>query len=128
MSANMTPSERRGAYDRANARAIAETAQILRTVAQHDSHTDPFRGDLGKAQASVLDAVGRHVATLPREIVSVIENEVGLSRRDVGSIDIADHHSLVEVPAALANDVVDVLDGGRIRGKKVEVRRDTSEA
>lgn len=70
MSANMTPSERRGAYNRANARAIAETAQILRTLAQHDSHTDPFRGDLGKAQASVLDAVSRHVATLPREITT----------------------------------------------------------
>lgn len=70
MSANLTPPERRGAYDRANARAIAETAQVLRTVAQHDAHTDPFRADLGKAQAAVLDAVGRHVATLPREIVN----------------------------------------------------------
>ena len=71
---------------------------------------------------------GRSSGVLPRELVTVIENEVGLSRRDVGSIDISDHHSLVEVPAALANDVVDVLDGGRIRGKKVEVRRDTTGA
>lgn len=39
-------------------------------MAQHDTHTDAFRGDLGKAQASLLDAVGRQVATFPSEIVT----------------------------------------------------------
>lgn len=69
-SAELTPAQRRAAYTRANGAAIAETAQMLRISAQHDARTDPFRGDLGKAQASLLDAVGRQVATLPREIVT----------------------------------------------------------
>ena len=67
MSTNMTPAQRRAAYSRANADAIAETARVLLTVVQHESHTDPF---LGTAQASLLDAVSRHVATLPHEIVT----------------------------------------------------------
>lgn len=67
---------------------------------------------------------GRSLGVMPREIVSVIENEVGLNARDIGSIDIAENFSLVEVPEALANEVIDILDGGRIRGRKVQVRRD----
>lgn len=69
-AANLTPAQRRAAFARANAVALADTAAVLRTAAQHESHTDPARGDLGKAQASLLDAVSRHVATMPHEIVS----------------------------------------------------------
>ena len=67
---------------------------------------------------------GRDLGVMPRELVTVIENEVGLNRRDIGTIDIADRFSLVEVPESLADDVIDILDGGRIRGRKVQVRRD----
>jgi len=67
---------------------------------------------------------GRDLGVVPRELVNVIENEVGLSRRDIGSIDVADRFSLVEVPESLADDVIEILDGGRIRGRKVQVRRD----
>lgn len=69
-TADMTPAQRRAAYTRANSAAIADTAAVLRTVAAHQSYTEPLAGDLGKVQASLLDAVGRHVATLPHEIVT----------------------------------------------------------
>lgn len=69
-TADMSPAQRRAAYARANAAAIADTAVVLRAAAAHRSHTEPLVGDLGKVQASLLDAVGRHVATLPHEIVS----------------------------------------------------------
>lgn len=70
MDANLTPAQRRAAYARANAAAIADTAAVLRTVAAHQTHTEPLVGDLSKTQAALLDAIGRHVAELPHTIVT----------------------------------------------------------
>jgi ATP-dependent RNA helicase DeaD len=44
--------------------------------------------------------------------------------RDVGAIDIGDKFALVEVPERTADDIVRVLRGTTMRGKKVVVRRD----
>ena len=47
-----------------------------------------------------------------------------MSPRDVGSIQIAERFSLVEVPETIAESVMRALRGTMIRGQKVVVRRD----
>jgi ATP-dependent RNA helicase DeaD len=44
--------------------------------------------------------------------------------REVGSIHIAEKFSLVEVPEAIAEDVIRALRTAGVRGNKVTVRRD----
>jgi hypothetical protein len=86
--ANLTPAQRRAVIVRANAAAIADTAQVLREVACHDHFIDPRRGDVSKCQASLLDAVGMHLAELPELVVSealavvVAVDQATGSRRD----------------------------------------------
>lgn len=68
--ASLNPAQRRAAFARANAVAIAETAAVLRTAAAQEAHSDPFAGDLAKTQAALLDSVSRHVTIVPREILT----------------------------------------------------------
>ena len=59
------------------------------------------------------------VPTLP-----AITNEAGLQGGEIGAIQIADGFSLVEVPDAAADRVIQALRGATIRGQKVMIRRE----
>ena len=56
--------------------------------------------------------------------MTTLENELGLSSKDIGNIDVADRFSLVEVPGELAEHVITSLQGVRFRGRSVVVRLD----
>ena len=47
-----------------------------------------------------------------------------MSGREIGSIEIADRFSLVEVPQSAADEVISRLRGTTIKGRKATVRRD----
>ncbi len=47
----------------------------------------------------------------PADLVWAITNEAGITSRDIGAIQIADTFSLVEVPEAVADDVVTAMRG-----------------
>lgn len=68
--------------------------------------------------------IGRQGGLRPGDLVGAIANEAGLDARAIGAIDIADRFSLVEVPAASADEVIRALRGTSLRGKRVMVRRD----
>ena len=67
---------------------------------------------------------GRAAGMRPGDLVGAITNEAGLRGGDVGAIQIADGFSLVEVPEAAADRVIQALRGATIRGQKVTVRRE----
>ena len=67
---------------------------------------------------------GRAAGVRPGDLVGAIVNEAKVSPRDVGSIQIAERFSLVEVPEKIAESVMRALRGTMIRGQKVVVRRD----
>jgi len=69
--------------------------------------------------------VGRRSGVRPQDLVGAIANESRLSGRDIGAIEIADRHSLVEVPASAADEVIDALRNSRIKGKRATVRRES---
>jgi len=67
---------------------------------------------------------GRAAGLRPGDIVGAIANEAGVPGSAIGAIEIADKFSLVEVPADAADHVIETLRSTKIRGKRVQVRRD----
>jgi ATP-dependent RNA helicase DeaD len=74
--------------------------------------------------ARLYVALGRKAGVRPADLVGAIANESGLDSRDIGAIEIADRFSLVEVPDAAVDEVIQALRGTTIRGKRVLARRD----
>ncbi|MFI6760929.1 DEAD/DEAH box helicase [Micromonospora sp. NPDC050417] len=68
--------------------------------------------------------VGRRSGIRPQDLVGAITGETRVSGREIGSIEIADRFSLVEVPQAAAEEVISRLRGTTIKGRRATVRRD----
>jgi ATP-dependent RNA helicase DeaD len=71
---------------------------------------------------------GRAAGVRPQDLVGAITGKSYLNGRDIGSIEIADKFSLVEVPESAADDVVAALRQAGIRGRTATVRRERYEA
>jgi ATP-dependent RNA helicase DeaD len=67
---------------------------------------------------------GREAGIRPGDLVGAITGEANVPSRSLGAIEIADRFSLVEVPEALADRIIVALKATKIRGKKVNVRRE----
>ena len=67
---------------------------------------------------------GRDAGIRPGDLVGAITGEADVPSRSLGAIEIADRFSLVEVPDALADRIIAALKATKIRGKKVNVRRE----
>ncbi len=72
----------------------------------------------------VFVGAGRGEGVKPGDLVGAIVKVAKLSPRDVGSIQISERFSLVEVPEETAERVIGALRATGIRGNKVTVRRD----
>jgi ATP-dependent RNA helicase DeaD len=80
----------------------------------------------GDAMAKLYVGAGRKLKIRPGDIVGAIANETGLAGERIGTINVWDRHSIVEVPESLADSIVAALSATTIKGKKVQVRRDRS--
>ncbi|WP_426564805.1 DEAD/DEAH box helicase [Angustibacter sp. McL0619] len=69
-------------------------------------------------------SLGRAAGIRPADLVGAIAGESRLTGRDVGSIEITERFSLVEVPSGAAEEVLQALRATRIKGRKVTARRD----
>ncbi|WP_018800630.1 DEAD/DEAH box helicase [Salinispora arenicola] len=78
----------------------------------------------GTGTTQVFVGLGRRAGVRPQDLVGAITGETGMNGRDIGSIEIADRFSLVEVPAGLADEVITGLRGSTIKGRRATVRRD----
>ncbi|BAH40771.1 MAG TPA: heavy metal transporter [Gemmatimonas aurantiaca] len=67
---------------------------------------------------------GRRLKMRPADLVGAIANEAGVDASQIGAIQIADGFSTVEVPETIAENVINALRGTKIKGLKVQVRRD----
>lgn len=68
--------------------------------------------------------VGTSDEVRPGDLVGAITNEAGISKSDLGRVDVRDRHSTVEVSASVANAVVAKLTGVQIKGRRVIARVD----
>jgi ATP-dependent RNA helicase DeaD len=84
----------------------------------------PPRPRAGGDTQRLFIGAGRSAGVRPGDLVGAIAGETGLRGRDVGAIEIAERFSLVEVPAAAADEVIAALKASSVKGRKVTVRRD----
>jgi ATP-dependent RNA helicase DeaD len=78
----------------------------------------------GEEMIRLFVGAGRRAGIRPGDLVGAITGEAGLQSRSIGAIEINDGFSLVEVPEAMADDVIDALRATKLRGLKVTVRRE----
>lgn len=64
-------------------------------------------------------AMGRQDGLRPGDLVGAIAHEAGLNGKQIGAIDILDRNAFVEVPAAEAQRVIDILSNTKIRNRFV---------
>jgi ATP-dependent RNA helicase DeaD len=67
---------------------------------------------------------GRDAGIRPGDVVGAIANEAGIPASELGAIEIRERFSLVEVPAAAADDIVRTMRKATLRGQNVLIRRD----
>ncbi|WP_461103016.1 DEAD/DEAH box helicase [Spirosoma koreense] len=69
----------------------------------------------------LMVSIGRRDYVRPGDIVGAIAGEANIPGSSIGSIDIFDKFSYVDVPKDVANRVVDVMEGNTIKGRRVNV-------
>jgi len=125
---------------------IALAAVKLAREAQGGTETEeeipeakPFREERGKStgpRRRLSSAVpttrlwmglGRSGGLRPQDVVGAITGESRLSGRDIGSIEIGDRSTFVEVPESAADEVIAALQNTTIKGRKVRVSRERQE-
>jgi ATP-dependent RNA helicase DeaD len=78
----------------------------------------------GARMARMFIGAGRSAGIRPADLVGAIANETALSGRDIGAIEIAERFALVEVPESSIDEVIAILRGATIKGKRPPIRRD----
>jgi ATP-dependent RNA helicase DeaD len=111
----------RGAPVQAEADDIALVTQPAPRPERFDRPERGERGAEGPAGGTVrlFINVGRNVGVRPQDIVGAIANEAGVPGRAVGAIDIFESYTFVDVPANLAERIIDALIRSGIKGRSV---------
>ena len=79
----------------------------------------------GAGAGFVHVSLGRKAGIRPGDLVGAIANETGLVGRDIGPIRISDAYSVVGVPEASVEHVIEKMSSTTLRGKRARVRRYT---
>jgi ATP-dependent RNA helicase DeaD len=77
----------------------------------------------GAGTGFVHVSLGRKAGVRPGDLVGAIANETGLVGRDIGPIRISEAFSVVGVPEASVEHVIDKMQSTTMRGKRARVRR-----
>jgi ATP-dependent RNA helicase DeaD len=68
-------------------------------------------------------SLGRKAGVRPGDLVGAIANESGLVGREIGPIRISETYSVVGVPEASVDHVIETMQSTTMRGKRARVRR-----
>ena len=82
---------------------------------------DKFADRNKQPMARLFFNVGKKMNVSPRDLVGAIAGETGIAGRIIGAIEIHDRFSFVDVPVAVSEDVMAVMNGSQIRGNRVAV-------
>ena len=84
----------------------------------------PRSRDRGGEVVRLFIGVGRQAGIRPADLVGAITGEAGVPSNAIGTIEIADRFSLVDVEADMADAIVAAMTKATLRGQKVTIRRD----
>ena len=65
--------------------------------------------------------IGRNQKIRTGDIVGGIAGETGIPGKLIGSIDIYDKYTFVEVPREFASDVLKIMKDNQIKGKRINI-------
>ncbi|GAB3993136.1 hypothetical protein GCM10028807_27650 [Spirosoma daeguense] len=71
--------------------------------------------------ARLMVSIGRRDYVRPGDIVGAIAGEANIPGNSIGSIDIFDKFTYVDVPKDVANRVIDAMEGNTIKGRRVNI-------
>ncbi|MDA0330025.1 MAG: DEAD/DEAH box helicase [Gemmatimonadetes bacterium] len=78
----------------------------------------------GGGVSRLFIGLGRSGGVRPKDLVGAITGEAGIQGSQIGSIQISERFTIVEVSSDVADRVVQALKTAKIKGKKVTVRMD----
>jgi ATP-dependent RNA helicase DeaD len=110
----------------ANHDGIEVAAALLRLL---ESERDRARAPQMQSQPAggvtrLFLNVGSMDNVRPGDLVGAITNEAGISKAELGRVEVRDKHSTVEVASSVANAVVGRITGIEIRGRRVVAKVD----
>ncbi|RKL64016.1 ATP-dependent helicase [Thermoanaerobacteraceae bacterium SP2] len=89
---------------------------------QEDSREEGFENIEGAPEmVRLFINIGRSQKIRPGDIVGAIAGETGMPGKLIGTIDIYDKFTFVEVPKEYAQDVLSIMKNNQIKGKKINI-------
>ncbi len=103
--------------------AAAFLAEMLGAADEKASSKDDFLEDTGAEDGMVrlFINIGKRQGIRPGDILGAIAGESGIPGKLVGTIDLYDKYTFVEVPRDVAGDVLDAMKNVKIKGKTISV-------
>lgn len=98
----------------------------LRREKTEKSARRPDRKATGET-VRIYIGLGRAARVRPQDLVGAIAGETKLAARQIGTIEISDRFSLVEVPLERVDEVIKALRSTKLKGRKATVRREKFE-
>ena len=96
------------------------------TETAFDTGLDMNEGEGKAARTRLFVNVGKRDRIRPGDIVGAIAGESGMSGQLVGSIEMYDNYTFVEVPADYADAVLEAMQNVKIRGRNIQIERANS--
>ena len=115
---------KRGARELRPERPASNRGYVSRDPARDSAKTRKLSSGAGRKSTRLYVGVGRRSGIRPADLVGAIANEAGISGKEIGAIEMGSGFSLVEVPEAAAEAIIEALTGAKIRGQRVSVRLD----
>ncbi len=112
------------------AEVAAAAARLARGDKPLEVELEPEPKEVPRAEDGMVRlfiAAGHSAGVRPRDIVGAIANEAGVPGKAIGSIDIYDRFTFVELPAQYQSQVLEKMARTTIRGRPVEIRIATPE-
>ncbi|QSX07535.1 DEAD/DEAH box helicase [Alkalibacter rhizosphaerae] len=81
------------------------------------------RGRSKEPMAKLFINVGKNHQIRPGDVVGSIAGETGVSGSSIGSIDIFDDYTYVEIPEEYADQVLEIMSKNTIKGTKINIER-----
>ena len=95
-------------------------SQHPRAESKQEMEADGEQPERGMTRLFV--GAGRQEGLRPGDLIAVISQQTGLSGRDIGTIDILDNSSFVEVPTPQFQNILEVLRNVPFRGRQLNVQ------
>ncbi len=79
--------------------------------------------DPNKEMVRLFVNVGKNNQIRAKDIVGAFAGETGVPGKLIGSIDIYDEFTYVDVPFEYAKDIIEGMEGNKIKGKKINIEK-----